>query len=243
MKAFKIAAVEYMNTLPFLHGISEHINPKLFSIIAANPARCATLFRDQEADIALVPVGALHLIGQHQIITDFCIGSDGPVDTVALLSNTPVDQIKKISLDAHSRTSANLIKILCQKYWKINPVYTAMTTKFDEESLLLIGDKVKDQEHNFTYKYDLGAVWQILTKLPMVFAVWVARDYVDDEMVSKLNQAFGLAIQNLSAVPLADYPNEAYWQHYINHSINYHLNDTAREGMSQFLKMCKELNL
>ena len=243
MQTIKIAAVEYINTLPFLHGISQKLNDEPISVIAADPANCAALYQNKEVDIALVPIGALNHIGEHTIITDYCIGSDGAVDTVALLSQHPIQEIKHIQLDSHSRTSANLIQILCKEYWNINPTFSKSQNQTLDGSILLIGDKVKEYEGQYAFKYDLGFTWKQFANLPMVYAVWIARNGVNPEIITKLNNAFDFSITNLDAVPLNGYSNKIYWQHYMRHSINYHLNTAAKQGMQHFLNLCKELKL
>jgi chorismate dehydratase len=243
MQKTKIAAVEYMNTLPFLHGISQNFDTDLITVTSADPASCANLYLNEEVDIALVPIGALRHIGTYSIITDYCIGSDGAVDTVALLSHQPIHDITQISLDLHSRTSVLLIKILCKKYWNISPEFSSYTSGTHTESLLLIGDKVKEKESLFHYKYDLGLAWKNMTKLPMVYAVWIARDPKKKDFINTLNKAFQGAINNLDHIPLNGYRNHQYWKHYMTHTIKYELDEASKKGMDYFIQLCTELKL
>ena len=244
MSKINIAAVEYINTLPFLYGLSYHFHPDAIAISSANPAKCAELYTTEKVDIALVPIGALDSLGEHEIITNYCIGSKGRVDTVALLSKVPIDKIKTISLDADSRTSAILIQILCSSYWNINPVYTSENgSPSTQDSRLLIGDKVKKLEDQFQFKYDLGHAWHQLTSLPMVYAVWVARPHIKSGLIDELNAAFRFAINNLQDIPLNGQHNAAYWRKYIRESIQYELGELEKKGMNLFFDYCKKLNL
>ena len=244
LSPISLAAVEYVNTLPFLYGIKTHIPANLLDIILSDPATCSQLFKQQKADIALVPVGALKHMGEFEIVTDYCIGSDGPVDTVALLSQVELQDIKSISLDSHSRTSASLIKILCKEYWRIYPTFISQEAKGNSSSSqLLIGDKVKDLEHEFAFKYDLGEAWKNHTQLPMVFATWIARKSVSSELIKDINLAFQHAITNLYELPLIGFSDEKNVRNYLTESIHYQFGDREREGMALFNQKCKELNL
>ena len=55
------------------------------------------------------------------IVSDYCISADGSVDTVCLYSNVSLNEIEYIYLDYQSKTSVELLKILCKEYWKISP--------------------------------------------------------------------------------------------------------------------------
>ena len=51
-----------------------------------------------------------------QIISDYCIGADGEVDTVCVYSNVPILEIESIALDYQSRTSTELLRLLLNEY-------------------------------------------------------------------------------------------------------------------------------
>lgn len=42
------------------------------------------------------------------LISDFCIGAEEEVRTVVVVSNTPIEEVRRIWLDGHSRTSVQL---------------------------------------------------------------------------------------------------------------------------------------
>ena len=243
MSSINIAVVEYINTLPFLHGLSMHFHAAALHIIAANPANCARLYDEGKVDIALVPVGALASLKDYKIITNYCIGSNGKVDTVALLSQHPLDEIKTISLDSHSRTSANLIQILCNEYWHIEPNYISdLEADGNIASRLVIGDKVKELEIDYKYKYDLGEAWSKFTNKPMVFAVWIARPVIKHGLIDEINAAFRYAIKTLDSIPLNGKSNSEYWRNYLRHSIHYTFDELEREGMELFIEKSKQLS-
>ena len=74
-----------------------------------------------KVDIGLVPIVVMKQLENTQVISDFCIGADGAVDTVCLFSDVPIQEIESIFLDYQSRTSVELLKILLKEYWQVSP--------------------------------------------------------------------------------------------------------------------------
>ena len=74
----KIAAVSYLNTVPFVYGIT-HADKLDAELLLAPPAQCARNYMDRKADIALVPVGSLPMLEDAEIITNYCIGAEKSV--------------------------------------------------------------------------------------------------------------------------------------------------------------------
>lgn len=175
-----IAAVSYLNTVPFIYGI-RHADKLRAELLLAPPSACARNFIDRKADIALVPAGALPLMDDAEIVTNYCIGAEKSVRTVTVMSNVPIGEATVIHLDSHSMTSALLVRILAAELWHIRPEwreltdYSAAEHPAEREAFLFIGDKVFGYEGKFRYTYDLADCWRELTGKPFVFAVWVAR--------------------------------------------------------------------
>src|SRR5699024_4949318 len=101
----KIAAVSYLNTVPFIYGI-RHADKLRAELLLAPPAACAGNFLDKKADIALVPAGALPLLEDAEIVTNYCIGAEKSVRTVTVMSDVPISEASVLWLDSHSMTSA-----------------------------------------------------------------------------------------------------------------------------------------
>lgn len=232
----RIVAVSYLNTVPMIYGI-EHATPELRAALSlAVPALCAQSLIDQTADVALVPVAEIPHISNAKIITDYCISAYGKVDTVALLSRVPLDQIKTIYLDAHSRTSVQLARILARELWNIQPnwVENIPTKELAEtEAIVVIGDKVFDIQSNFSYKWDLAEQWQLLTGLPFVFAAWVSRTAVGDAIEQELNQALSYGCDHISESIPDHYDHEKAYK-YLTENIQFRLNEPKRKAIKLF---------
>ena len=79
------------------------------------------------------------------IISEYCISVDGSVDTVCLYSNVLLNEISDIYLDYQSKTSVELLKIICKEYWKISnnfKIQKMVEEKVkDNTAALIIGDQ------------------------------------------------------------------------------------------------------
>ena len=158
----KIIAVSYLNTIPFIYGLRHHANLGA-ELLLAPPATCYQNFVEGKADIALIPAAMVPSLPDAEIITDYCIGAVDKVRTVVVVSNTPIDKVQRIFLDAHSKTSVQLCGYLAKKQWHIEPEwismedYSVLDNAQEGDAFLLIGDKVFDYEGKFAYSYDLAA--------------------------------------------------------------------------------------
>ena len=197
-----IAAVSYLNTIPFIYGIQHEGNLRA-DLLLTPPAGCYENYISGKADIALMPSAMVPTLKSSNIITDYCIGSSGKVRTVMLFSNSPIGKVKRIFLDAHSRTSVQLAGYLAASYWKISPEwydltdYTQVAFAEATDGFLLIGDKVFDHEGIFNYAYDLSEEWAKATRLPFAFAVWVARKGTSYELIDGLQRALTYGVESI----------------------------------------------
>ena len=116
--SIRLALVEYLNTFPFSEGIRRTGLDQDLEIHRVTPAFCAQLFQERKVDISLCPIGALRDMPDHRICGRYCIGADGEVDTVLLLSQLPLEDIIRVRLDDHSRTSNILLQVLAKNFWK-----------------------------------------------------------------------------------------------------------------------------
>jgi chorismate dehydratase len=103
-----------------------------------------------------------------RILPRLCVSSEGAVDSIQLVSKTPLEHVRTVAVTPESATSVVLTKVLLPE---------AEHVGFDEpaDARLLIGDAaLKSAFEDPTPHYDLGRLWLERTGLPMVFAVWAA---------------------------------------------------------------------
>jgi len=245
----KISAVSYLNTFPFIYGLENAGYLRDFIVEKDVPAICAQKLLDDKVDIGLIPVAVIPLLKNAEIITDFCIGAIAKVKTVLLLSHQPLNKISKIYLDIESRTSVQLVKVLAQNYWNINPVWEKHNQNFNftlnnDEAVVLIGDKTFTAIGHYPYIYDLATEWNNFTALPFVFACWVANKKLSPDFLSALNKTLAFGVNHINETVAAfqkDIPINADAKDYFTNNISYQLDDEKRKGMTLFLNYLKNL--
>ena len=238
-----ITAVSYLNTIPFVYGL-QHADNLSANLLLAPPAECAKNFIEGKADIALLPAAVVPELKQTDVITDYCIGAVGAVRTVTVMSNIPIGNVKRIWLDAHSRTSVQLCGYLAKHKWHITPEWLAMgdyarvESPEEGDAFLLIGDKVFGYEGRFPYIYDLAVEWREATKLPFAFAVWVARKGVPNEVTDALQHALTFGVEHTweaiteSAYMGKDNGLTAY--EYLTRNIDFILDEEKHRALKKF---------
>ncbi len=237
-----IVAVSYLNTVPFIYGI-EHAAGLRGDLVLSPPRQCAERFFSGKADIALIPVQAAAGLdpSQIQIITPYCLGASGSVRTVVLVSNSPLEEIRRIYLDSHSLTSVRLVRILAGRLWNIAPRweelddYSVVDNPAPGDAFLLIGDKVFGYEGRFAYSADLADEWRRLTSLPFVFAVWVAHKGIDPQLVAKLEEALSYGLRHIpEAIEHYGHGGKPYALDYLTRNIDYLFDEQKRRALSLF---------
>jgi len=241
MSKIRISAVSYTNTLPFLQGVKASPVLEKIDLSVDVPAECARKLIEDEADLGIVPVAALTRIPNYQIITDYCIGSDGPVDSVFIFSNKPIEEIESLRLDRQSRTSNGLSRILLKYYWKKD---VQVTMDGETDAYVLIGDRTFGKKQDVPYVYDLGQIWKDFTGLPFAFAVWVSNKVLPEDFIAEFNAALADGVSHPEDVipGLPSYPNFDY-HYYLTKSLDFNLTSAKRQAIDKYLDLYKTLEV
>lgn len=242
----KIACVDYLNTLPLLQGLKKATLPYA-RILELNPKMCLAAFKKNEVDIALVPTGGLHKLEDYRIFGSTCIGSADYVHSVAVFSNQDIRILDKIWLDSHSTTSVNLLKILYHDYFQKEIEFEYVDVNNlrikDNEGVLMIGDKAFAGYHAFSHVCDLGHVWYEHTQLPFVYACWVGKKDVPDEILVQVDQALITGMHNIEST-IDQYESNSLgidFRTYLTKHIQYNFGPMQKEGLDRFLMLQEKL--
>jgi chorismate dehydratase len=270
MKKYKVTAVSYLNTKPFLYGIFQHSIQHKIDLSLNIPSVCAAKLKSGEVDLALVPVAVIPLLSNPHIISDYCIGAVGAVKTVCIYSQVPIEEVETVYLDFHSKTSVQLTKILFQKYWKQTPTYIStddvtQTIHLSPEDVLAsdnvategwyfdhikgttaalaIGDKTMGMSEKYKYTYDLAEIWHNWTGLPFVFAAWVSNKKLPDDFIEKFNEALHIGLEHIQEL-IYILPTQYFHfdlKEYFTENISYNLDEAKKMGLKRFLNEIKEM--
>ncbi|MDB4534492.1 menaquinone biosynthesis protein [Vicingaceae bacterium] len=243
VKKIKVSAVSYLNTLPFLYGINNSEIKDQLDLSLDIPSDCAKKLLSGDVDLGLVPVAILPQIKEYHIVSDYCIGAVGDVDSVALYSDVPLNRIESIYLDYQSKTSINLVKVLCKEYWNISPEFIEASEGYEDEingkiAGVIIGDRTFNLSKDYKFKYDLSGEWMKYSGLPFVFACWVSNIKLPQAFISQFNEALNLGLNNIESV-IKNYKEERISKEvlegYLLSSISYDLDDKKKTAISLFL--------
>lgn len=236
----KVSAVSYVNSYPFIFGLQNHAVRDQIDLQLDTPAECAEKLLNGEVDLGLVPVAIIPQMTHAHIITERCIGSDGPVETVCLFSEVPLSEIEKVLLDYQSRTSVQLVKLLAEEHWNVYPKWVDGNSDFINNiqgttAGVVIGDRAFELKEKFPVVLDLSEEWKNLTGLPFVFACWVSNKPLDSAFSSNFQDALDLGLaKKAEAIESLNGIVDESLVRYVKESISYQLDDKKREAMKLF---------
>lgn len=248
MKKIRISAVSYTNTKPFLYGLQH--SPNILDQIELSldaPSDCAQKLIDDVVDIGLIPVAAVLNIPNWEIVSDYCIGAVGAVNSVFIFSNCEIEDARQLQLDPQSRSSNNLAKVLLKNYWKLNPElvtnapdYSVSADQFT--AFVQIGDRTFGKKDRYRYVYDLAEEWQKFTGLPFMFAGWIANKPIPEAFIAEFNQALKLGLDQRAEL-FKELPKVENFdvEDYLMHKIDFDVTPGKREAMQLFLNYIRKL--
>lgn len=240
MEKVRVSAVSYTNTLPFIYGLQHSPVISQIELSLDVPSTCAYKLVHNEADLGIVPVVALLEIPRAEIVSDYCLGASGAVNSVFIFSEMPIEKISTLRLDTQSRTSNGLAQILLRDYWSRD---VHVVTEGEADAYVEIGDRTFGKQHAHPYVYDLSWYWQQLTGLPFAFATWVANKPLPTSFIELFNDAlaYGLA-QRETIVSQLPKRLDFDYGHYLMENIDYRYDEKKKEAVSEFLRLMKTLD-
>ena len=220
-----IGSVPYLNARP-LHWIIQE------PITFLEPNQLVVELARGRLQAALVPVvEVLENAGAYHIVDGVAIGSLNSVYSVVLVHALPVVRLKTVAFDPASKTSNLLIRVLLQKYYRLNPRYVSPDKP--AEGRLIIGDPAiaYRRAHPDERYLDLAQSWHAHTGLPFVFAVWaVRRDAPDAEGLAKNLRAAAKA--GLAA--RGEIARSHFEFRYLTEHLYYYLGNPQKKAISAF---------
>ncbi|HEX2445507.1 MAG TPA: menaquinone biosynthesis protein [Vicinamibacterales bacterium] len=252
MSALKLGAVDYLNARPLVQGLDGRADR--FALRFDPPSRCAALLHAGEIDLGMIPsIEYLHG-NDYRVVPGVSIASFGDVASVAVFAASPVEKIRRISLDSSSRTSVALLRVLCERHFQIAPEFVTRPPDLpsmlrDADAALLIGDPAlfAGPEANGLTKLDLGAAWRELTGLPFVWAFWAGRANVLSRAdVHALQAARDAGVASGDAIAEkygeGDSARVARGRAYLRNNMKYGLGDAELAGLQRFYELAEGKN-
>jgi len=248
----RVGAVNYLNTKPLICDL-EQLAPQA-ELILEVPSRLADLLAEGELDIALIPVIEYFRSGCYCVVPNIAIASRGPVLSVTLFSRVPWTSIRRVALDAGSRTSAALTQILLRKRYGVSAEVVSLpldcaAEDVEADAVLLIGDRaMRACLPGFQHAFDLGQEWFDWTGLPFVYAVWAVRQGVDLCGVDEaLYQAKKRGLDRVGVIAYAEAPrlglDAGFCRRYLSNILHFDLGPREQAGLRRYYALACELGL
>jgi chorismate dehydratase len=248
----RVGAVNYLNTKPLICDL-ESLAPEA-ELILDLPSRLADRLATGELDVALIPVIEYFRSGRYSIVPNLAIASRGPVLSVTLFSKVPWPQIRRVALDAGSRTSAALTQILLRHRYNVTPELVSLPLDHeaedcDADAVLLIGDRaMRACLPGFAHAFDLGQEWFDYTGLPFVYAVWAVRPGVNLRGVARaLDEARRRGLTRAGQIAQREAPrlglDAGFCRRYLSTILHFDLGPREQEGLRHYHALACELGL
>ena len=251
-----VCAVSFLNTVPLVWGIQHGPQARHFDLSFALPSECARQLAAGETDIGIVPVAAM-LDGDYEIFRGTGIACHGAVRTILLISKLPFARIRTIAMDAASRSSVMLARVILEEVHGVEPEWHTHPADMiamlgNADACLIIGDPalrldpVALREQGF-HVADLGEEWMKLTGLPMVFAVWAGRQgTLTAERERAFLESYEFGKQHIEEIVDGEYvargASRELVREYLTRYIVFELGSREYEGMDAYLAQVKRLN-
>lgn len=236
----KISAVSYTNSIPFIYGLQHSAIKYEIDLSLDIPANCAEKLINNQVDIGLIPVAAILDLPEYHIISDYCIGANGAVNSVFIFSNCPIEEVEYLQMDPQSKSSNNLALVLLKFYWNLKPqlVYKAKEyskSTHPKTAFVQIGDRTFGQVDKHSYVYDLAAEWKNFTGLEFAFAAWVSNKELDPEFIKRFNEALKFGLDSrLQIFENLEMRKDFDLVDYLMHKIDYNLTNSKRKALKLF---------
>lgn len=249
MNKIKISAVSYTNTKPFIYGLQHAEILQKIELSLDTPSDCAQKLIDDVVDIGLIPVAATLSLKHWEIVSDYCIGAVGAVNSVFIFSNCDMKKVKTLQLDPQSRTSNNLARVLLKNFWKTDHLMIAKDAADYAQStdpytaFVQIGDRTFGKKQQYPFVYDLAEEWQKFTGLPFVFAAWIANKTIPLEFMDEFNQSLKYGLDHRAEL-LKELParEDFDFEDYLMHKLDFDLTEDKTKALFLFLEYVKGLN-
>jgi len=274
-EAINIGGVRYLNARPLVYGLE---NVPGVRLRLEYPRELAPLLRTGEIDAALLPAieyfrlaaeGAERARAHRAGASDAgapragavflalplaAIGSRGAVGSVRLFGYTEPARVRRVLLDAASRTSNALARVIAVRRLGISPHFVlpeeaARAAPREPDAELVMGDPgLVAVRPRAKWVLDLGQEWERLTHLPFLYAFWVVRA---DGPVASLGALLAAARdrglearEEIAAIAPAEFgvPVDVARRHLFE-QIHYAFGQRERDGLRAFYRMAAEEGL
>ena len=262
MIALTLGRIAFINVMPVYYALEQGKLAHPFHLVYASPAELNVQM--QEGHLAISSCSCMEYARRwerYALARDLCIASNGPVQSVLLLSKKPLSELAGSTLltSGQSHTSVVLTKLLFQERYQIPVNYqtgnvrAAIDSGSAPEAVLTIGDEALSLRAHPQYPYvtDLATAWREWTGLPFVFALWIVNPALLDASMGdpteyiRESHDWGLAHLEhcLPSVEAQSSLTHEELCFYYREALKFRLGERELQGLTLFYHKCVLANL
>ena len=237
----RLGRIGYVNMAPIFYRLDAEVDE-----VVGVPTDLNEQLIAGELDVA--PISSIAYARNAErlrLLPRLCVSSEGAVESIQLVSKTPLSQIRTVGITPESATSVVLTRVLlpAAEHMPLEAFASG-----DAEAQLLIGDAaLRSAFEDPTPHHDLGRLWLERTGLPMVFAVWAAPEPTHPGL-AELEDALVASVRAARAEPeqLAYESSERYGYppgflaRYFE-KLRYRFGPRERAGLYTFLELARDV--
>jgi len=176
------------------------------------------------------------------------------VRSVVLVSKyDDLKKVRSVALDASSRTSQALVKIIFLEFLGLEPTWQSRSPDLkvmmeSSDAALLIGDPGMTTPPSGLQVFDLASVWHGLTDTGFVFAMWMARETAVEAI--KAVDFAGARDEGLEHVDniVSEYQNDVglsreEMKEYLTTNITFQIDESLEKGMRLYFELAAKHGL
>ena len=262
----RVGSVRFLNAWPLAFGLKDREDVELRLEL---PSALGPMLARGEVDVALAPsieYFRLAAEGGERVrapgpssgaqagfvaLPVAAIGSRGTIGSIKLFGFAEQDRLRRVLLDSASRTSNALARIVVVRRFGCTPHFVmpeevGPTPPRPPDAEVVIGDRALTAERpGAQWVRDLGEEWHRFTRLPFVYAFWMARaDAPLGRLTEVLTEARdrGLAARESiadEAVRVLGLPVDLA-RRYLLEQVRYGFGSKEFEGLRAFYRMAAE---
>ncbi|MBE8538828.1 MqnA/MqnD/SBP family protein [Geoglobus acetivorans] len=189
------------NFLPYYHLEKE----QKYEFVEEHPKKLAEMLLEGKIDYAPVP-SFFYLKNSERLRKySFCVGSDGEVYSVVVVSRKKRLDDSPIAVTSKSMTSVSMLEIIRRQKGLINRLVPHSGNFFemlkDFDHALVIGDEAITARMVFRVVMDVGEEWKDLTGLPAVFGISASLMSADASHVdSDILRSYQKGLKNIDEI-------------------------------------------
>jgi chorismate dehydratase len=249
----KLGSVPFLNVRPLIFPLEEGLVEHDLEIIYTPPSSLSLMLFEKKVDLGLLPVAELLRRQNYSVVSNISISSCGKVDSVVLLAKSAIKALRTVAVDARSRSSTALLRVILEVFYKLSPAY--IPREPDERFLagmdggMLIGNaglKLRYFPPTGYKVFDLGEIWTNETGLPFVYAVYAVNEGVHLgknlhalEIAKSMGQKIVKQIAKIESEKIG--LSEEICLRYMTERIRYDLGEREIQGILTYAKFLAEL--